>query len=92
MEGDLLPKIKGLFRLLDLHTEQGISGLVDKIIIAQDSLKALIDTLSFGAYTSITKIDFSTLDNVRIKAIGIYGSKPEIVRLLRKAGDVDNKT
>ncbi|KAG9023159.1 hypothetical protein FRB95_013481, partial [Tulasnella sp. JGI-2019a] len=43
---DLLPKVKGLFRLLDLYSEQGSGGLVDKIIIAQDSLKSLIDTLS----------------------------------------------
>ncbi|KAG9013251.1 hypothetical protein FRB93_000774 [Tulasnella sp. JGI-2019a] len=89
---DLLPKVKGLFRLLDLHSEQGSLGLVDKIIIAQDSLKSLIDTLSPGAYISIRKINFAALDNVSIKTVGLYGSKSEIVRLLRKAGAVENKT
>ncbi|KAG8991998.1 hypothetical protein FRB94_012099 [Tulasnella sp. JGI-2019a] len=89
---DLLPKVKGLFRLLDLYSEQGSGGLVDKIIIAQDSLESLIGTLSPGAYTSITKINFAALDRVRIKAIGLYGSKPEIVRLLRASNAVDEET
>ncbi|KAG9014447.1 hypothetical protein FRB93_013572 [Tulasnella sp. JGI-2019a] len=89
---DLLPKIKGLFRLLDLYSEQSSGGLVDKILIAQDSLKSLIDTLSPGAYTSITKIDFAALDHVHIRAIGLYGSKSEIVRLLQGADAVDKET
>ncbi|KAG8984733.1 hypothetical protein FRB93_006355 [Tulasnella sp. JGI-2019a] len=89
---DLLPKVKGLFRLLDLYSEQGSGGLVDKIIIAQDSLKSLIDTLSPGAYSSITKINFAALDRVQIKATGLYGSKSEIVRLLREADAVDDET
>ncbi|KAG8979786.1 hypothetical protein FRB94_011737 [Tulasnella sp. JGI-2019a] len=89
---DLLPSIKGLFRLLDLYSEQGSGGLVDKIIIAQDSLKSLINALSPGAYTSITKIDFATLDQVSIKAVGLYGSKSELVRVLRETGAVDEET
>jgi hypothetical protein len=56
---------------------------VDKIIIAQDSLKQFINTMSPGAYASITKVDFKTLDRLMIKPLGIYGSKIGIVRLLR---------
>ncbi|KAG8855501.1 hypothetical protein FRB96_007005 [Tulasnella sp. 330] len=89
---DLLPRIKGMFRLLDLYDEQGSGGLVDKIIIAQDSLKELIDNLSAGAYTSITKINFAALDRVSIKAIGTYGSKSEIVKLLREMDAVSDET
>ncbi|KAG8992268.1 hypothetical protein FRB94_011740 [Tulasnella sp. JGI-2019a] len=89
---DLLPSIKGLFRLLDLYSEQGSGGLVDKIIIAQDSLKSLINALSPGAYTSITKIDFSALDQVSIKAVGLYGSKSELVRVFRETGAVEEET
>lgn len=66
--------------------------LVDKIIIAQDSLKDLIDTLSAGAYTSISKINFAALDRTSIKATGVYGSKSEIVRLLRELDAVDDDT
>ncbi|KAG8984734.1 hypothetical protein FRB94_013305 [Tulasnella sp. JGI-2019a] len=84
--------VKGLFRLLDLYSEQGSGSLVDKVIIAQDSLKSLIDTLSPGAYTSITKINFAALDGVQIKAIGLYGSKSEIVRVFRAADAVDEET
>jgi hypothetical protein len=56
---------------------------VDKVIIAQDSLKRFINAMSPGAYASITKVDFKTLDKLLIKPLGVYGSKVEIVRLLR---------
>ncbi len=42
-----------------------------------------------GAYTSITKVDFKSLDRLAIKPLGVYGSKDEIVRLLRSIGAVD---
>jgi hypothetical protein len=56
---------------------------VDKIIIAQDTLRRFINEMSPGAFASITKIDFKTLDRLMIKPLGVYGSKVEIVRLLR---------
>jgi hypothetical protein len=55
---------------------------VDKVIIAQDSLKRFINAMSPGAYASITKVDFKALDQLMIKPLGIYGPKGEIVRLL----------
>ena len=39
--------------------------------------------MSPGAYASITRVDFKTLDRFAIKPLGVYGSKDEIVRLLR---------
>jgi hypothetical protein len=63
--------------------------LVDKVIIAQDSLQRFINTMSPGAYASITKVDFKTLDRLAIKPLGIYGCKDEIVRLLQSLGAVD---
>ena len=45
--------------------------------------------MSPGAYTSITKVDFKTLDRLSIRPIGIYGCKEEIVRLLQALGAVD---
>jgi hypothetical protein len=62
---------------------------VDKVVIAQDSLQRFINTLSPGAYASITKVDFKTLDRLMIKPLGVYGSKDEIVRLLRSIDAVD---
>jgi hypothetical protein len=38
--------------------------------------------MSPGAYASITRVDFKTLDRLAIRPLGVYGSKDEIVRLL----------
>jgi hypothetical protein len=63
---------------------------VDKVIIAQDSIQRFINAVSPGAYASITKIDFITLDQFTIKPLGVYGSKDEIVRLLQCMGAIDD--
>ena len=65
---------------------------MDKIVIAQQSLQEFINTLSPGAYSSITKVDFKILDNIVLKPFGIYGSKEEIVRFLREIKAVDDNT
>ncbi|KAG8930698.1 hypothetical protein FRC01_002392 [Tulasnella sp. 417] len=88
---DLLPRIKGLFRLLDLYSETTNSGLVDKIIISQASLGEFINRVLPGAYTDVTKIDFKRLDReARLPLVGIYGSKSEIIRFLQAAGSIDD--
>ncbi|KAL4063347.1 hypothetical protein J3A83DRAFT_4404551 [Scleroderma citrinum] len=86
---DLACSITGLYRVLDLITEQGSGGLVDKIIISQDSLKSLINTVCPGAYASLTKVNFKALDQYIIKPVGIYGSKEGIVRFLLELGVTD---
>ncbi|KAG2340542.1 hypothetical protein BDR05DRAFT_937722 [Suillus weaverae] len=88
--GDLVQSIKGMYRVLDLISEQGSGGLVDKTIIAQDSLRAFTNTICPGAYVSMTKVNFSALDGLIVKPVGIYGSKEEIVRLLLSLGVVDD--
>ncbi|KAG2116832.1 hypothetical protein DEU56DRAFT_984881 [Suillus clintonianus] len=87
---DLVQSIKGMYRILDLISEQGSGGLVDKIIIAQDSLRAFTNTIYPGAYVSMTKVNFRALDGLIVKPVGIYGSKEEIVRLLLSLGVVDD--
>jgi hypothetical protein len=62
---------------------------VDKVIIAQDSLKRFINAMSPGTYASITKVDFKTLDRLMIKPLGVYGCKTEIVNLLRSINMVN---
>ncbi|KAJ7763628.1 hypothetical protein DFH07DRAFT_1059276 [Mycena maculata] len=89
---DLLHSIQGMYRVLDLITESGSGGLVDKIIIAQDSLKELINMLSPGAYASLIKVDFNALDKVAIKPLGLYGSKSEIIAFLSCRGVINQET
>ncbi|EIN14302.1 hypothetical protein PUNSTDRAFT_41556 [Punctularia strigosozonata HHB-11173 SS5] len=89
---DLMYSVKGLYRILDLINEQGSGGLVDKIIIAQDSLGCFINDISSGAYTSLTKVKFSALDQVHLQPIGVYGSKSEIVKFLRFKNVIDDST
>ncbi|KAI0751603.1 hypothetical protein C8Q80DRAFT_1158351 [Daedaleopsis nitida] len=91
-EQDVANSISGLFRVLDLIQERGSGGLVDKIIISQDALGRLINDLYPNAYTSITKVDFSALDRVEVRPIGIYGSKAAIVDFLQKKAVVDKAT
>ncbi|KAJ6581854.1 hypothetical protein B0H19DRAFT_1116733 [Mycena capillaripes] len=89
---DLMHSVNGMFRVLDLISEQGSGGLVNKIIISQDSLKAFINELSPGAYFSLTKVDFKALDRLLIKPAGLYGSKSEIIAFLSAQGAVDELT
>jgi len=89
---DLSKSVKGMYRILDLISEQGSGGLVDKIIIAQDSLREFINILSPGAYASLTKVDFRALDKLTVKPLGVYGSKQGLVRLLLSIGAIDNAT
>ena len=65
---------------------------MDKIVIAQESLQEFINSLSPGAYSSITNVKFKILDRLVLKPLGIYGSKEEIVRFLREIKAVDDNT
>jgi hypothetical protein len=67
-------------------------NIVDKVIVAQDSLQRFINTIFPGAYASITKVDFKTLDQFMIKPLGVYGSKDQIVLLLQSIGAVEEDT
>jgi hypothetical protein len=51
-----------------------------------------INALAPGASSSITKINFKKLDECSLKPLGVYGSKEEIVRFLRKINAVDGNT
>ncbi|KAF8122279.1 hypothetical protein EV363DRAFT_1274846 [Boletus edulis] len=88
-ELDLACSIKGMYRILDLISEQGSGRLVDKIIISQNSLEAFTNSVCSGAYASMTKVNFKALDHYVIKPVGVYGSKEEIVRFLLQLGAVD---
>jgi hypothetical protein len=64
---------------------------VDKVVIAQESFSRLINTISPGAYTSMTKISFTDLDKSRLRPTGVYGSRDELVKLMRTLGAVNDE-
>lgn len=65
---------------------------MEKIIIAQESLGRFINDVCPRAYTSMIKVDFTTLDRHDIKPLGIYGSRSEIIRYLRDEEAIDDRT
>ncbi|KAJ6620546.1 hypothetical protein B0H10DRAFT_1063400 [Mycena sp. CBHHK59/15] len=81
-----------MFRVLDLISEPGSGWLVDKVIISQESLKGFINALSPGVYHSLTRVDFKTLDTLRIQPLGLYGSKSEIIKFLVSQSFIDEAT
>ncbi|KAG8909116.1 hypothetical protein FRC02_007986, partial [Tulasnella sp. 418] len=87
-----MTRIKGMYRLLDLYKEQGSGGLVDKILIAQESLATLMNKLAPGSHASLTRINFASLDNVTIQPLGIYGDKAAIVQFLHMVAGLDDET
>ncbi|KAB5590852.1 hypothetical protein CTheo_5695 [Ceratobasidium theobromae] len=89
---DVLDKINNLYRLLDLYQENSSGGLVEKVLIDQNSLRRLLNTLLPNSYVSVSKIDFKALDKLTIKPLGIYGSKPEIIKFLRDIKCLDDES
>ena len=65
---------------------------VEKVVIAQDSLKEFLNMICPGAYVSLTKVDFKRLDGITVQPVGVYGSKDEIVSFLTSLGAVDQAT
>ncbi|KDN33971.1 hypothetical protein RSAG8_12942, partial [Rhizoctonia solani AG-8 WAC10335] len=93
-DNDLLPQIPSMYRLLDLFYETGSAGqggLVEKIIIDQNSLELLLNRMLPGSYQSISNIDFKSLDQLTIKPKGIYGSRQEIVKFLVDIGCINDE-
>lgn len=89
---DLLGRVRGMHRLLDLIYETGSGGIVDKVIIAQDSIRRLANNLQPGSYRSLTQVDFRALDNHVIKPVGVYGSISRLVEFLHELGRVEDET
>lgn len=92
---DLLKKIPSMYCLLNLLYETGSGGqggLVEKVVIDQQSLGSLLNRMSPGSYRSISSIDFKMLDKLRIKPIGMYGSRSEMAKFLQSIQLVDEET
>ncbi|KAG8834732.1 hypothetical protein FRC17_007456 [Serendipita sp. 399] len=89
---DLMDRINGMYRLLDLVGDTAIGGSVDKVLIAQDSIEKLANMVQPNSYSSITKVDFRALDKHAIRPRGIYGSISSIVNFLGEMGLLDAET
>ncbi|KIJ06969.1 hypothetical protein PAXINDRAFT_103161 [Paxillus involutus ATCC 200175] len=87
---DLAFSVGGMYMILDLINEQGTGGLVEKVIIYQDSLRDFVNAVCPGAYVSLTKVNFKSLDQYIVKPIGIYGSKEEIIKFLYSIDRIDD--
>jgi hypothetical protein len=88
-ELDLSVAIQGLYRILDLVREQGSGGLVDKIIIAQDSFMSFINAIEPRSCPSMIKCDFAALDQSIYNVVGVYGDRGEITRYLHNLSVID---
>ncbi|KAA1477855.1 hypothetical protein DENSPDRAFT_933970 [Dentipellis sp. KUC8613] len=86
---DLVNRMAGTYRILDLISDQGSGGLVAKIVISQESLRDFVEALHPGAYTSLTKVDFKALDKLNCRPVGVYGIREEIAKFLLSIGVVD---
>ncbi|PVF92927.1 hypothetical protein CPB86DRAFT_144289 [Serendipita vermifera] len=91
---DLLGRVKGMYRLLDLVYEEasGGGGMVDKVIIDQQSVAAFANVLHPGSYRSSYQVDFRALDKHTIRPLGVYGSASAIVDFLENLGRIDRET
>ncbi|KAF8607193.1 hypothetical protein BDV93DRAFT_303052 [Ceratobasidium sp. AG-I] len=87
---DILTRLPGFFRLLDLIDERGSGGIVEKIVIDQLSLHQLLNTLQPGSYDSVSKINFKSLDSLSVKPTGVYGIQSEILSFLQRAQCLDD--
>ncbi|KAG8732984.1 hypothetical protein FRC11_009539 [Ceratobasidium sp. 423] len=87
---DILDRIPNLFRLLDLVEDRSSGGIVEKIVIDQQSFSKFINTIQPGSYTSISIIDFNALDDLSIKPVGMYGTQSEIFEYLKGTGCLDH--
>ncbi|QRV84787.1 hypothetical protein RhiJN_12803 [Ceratobasidium sp. AG-Ba] len=72
-ERDPLARLPNIFRLLDLYQENGSGGLVEKMIIDQDSLYRFLQRICPGSYELPWKINFKLLDEFAIEPIGMKG-------------------
>jgi hypothetical protein len=74
------------------NSSHHFSASVDKIIIDQDSLREFINVARPGAYASLTKVNFKSLDQLVVQPIGVYGCKEEIVKFFVSVKAVDEQT
>ncbi|CUA67523.1 hypothetical protein RSOLAG22IIIB_13424 [Rhizoctonia solani] len=82
--------IPNFFRFLDMVEDRSSGGIVEKIVIDQQSLSKFINLLQPGSYKSVSNIDFKALDELSIKPIGVYGSQMEIFKYLVAVGCLDH--
>ncbi|PVF95046.1 hypothetical protein CPB86DRAFT_739378 [Serendipita vermifera] len=89
---DLLDRMPNVYRLLDLINEVGTSGLVEKMIVAQESVALLANRIEPGSCPSLTKVNFQALDKHRIRPQGVYGSITAMADFFKRLEVIDEET
>ncbi|CAG8772327.1 34996_t:CDS:2, partial [Racocetra persica] len=89
---DLCINIPNLYHLLDLRKDMGSNGFaVDKIIIAQNSLKKFCNYMVPNSFKSISEIDYASLNSKLLNLTGIYGTRESIAKYLFQKNLIDEQ-
>ncbi|CAG8678561.1 8479_t:CDS:10, partial [Funneliformis mosseae] len=88
---DLIVRIPGLYRLLDLCKDDGSNGLVDKTIISKEFIKKLCDDIVPSSFKSISEINYAELNSISVRLIGCYGNRHLISKLLLNLEIIDQE-
>ncbi|RUS35157.1 hypothetical protein BC938DRAFT_475101 [Jimgerdemannia flammicorona] len=79
---DIVNTVPGLYRMLSLYKDNGVSGLVDKIILSPDQMEKFCDDITPGSFHSVSKVDYDDLCQRSLHYIGVYGNPVMIAQLL----------
>ncbi|KAJ3100214.1 hypothetical protein HDU96_010418, partial [Phlyctochytrium bullatum] len=91
-QDEALAAIPNCYRILEVFKDHGSNGLVDKIIIAQESLKELCNRMAKSSFRAINKIDFDALANVNVHFAGVYGNREPLAKLLLHLNAITQET
>ncbi|RUS16707.1 hypothetical protein BC937DRAFT_90891, partial [Endogone sp. FLAS-F59071] len=91
-ENENMGNIPGLYRIMHLYKDNGIHGLVDKIILSQSEIKRFCNDVVPGSYCSEIDIDYKKLCEKSLHYIGVYGNAVMIANLLLKIKAISAET
>ncbi|RUS18258.1 hypothetical protein BC937DRAFT_88981 [Endogone sp. FLAS-F59071] len=81
-ENGLESTISNLYRMLFLYKDNGVNGLVDKVILSRPEMERFCNDVVPGSFRSLTDVDYSKLCKHSLRYIGVYGNPIMIALLL----------
>ncbi|RUS20076.1 hypothetical protein BC937DRAFT_86413 [Endogone sp. FLAS-F59071] len=81
-EKGLESTISNLYRMLFLYKDNGVNGLVDKVILSRPEMERFCNDVVPGSFRSLTDVDYSKLCKHSLRYIGVYGNPIMIALLL----------
>ncbi|KAJ3115004.1 hypothetical protein HDU96_001355 [Phlyctochytrium bullatum] len=91
-QDEALAAIPNCYRILEVFKDHGSNGLVDKIIIAQESIRRLCNRMAKSSFQAISKIDFDALAKVDVHFAGVYGNREPLAKLLLHLNAITQET